>query len=107
RKRLQIKDRNPRTRPWRVLIQEFFERGWLNCLDADRYDIDDMIDLFSGIEEGLGFNPYAMGQPHPGLNSRGLWIYTTPPLARLPKVFVLYEVIPGAMSVKLWAVRFP
>lgn len=89
------------------MIQELFERAWYQCLDTDRFDIDDLIDLFDSLDQGLCFNPYALGNPHPALNEIGLWVYNTPPLARLPTVYVLYEIIPVIQVVKLWAVRFP
>jgi hypothetical protein len=89
------------------LIQELFERAWLNCLDAERYDIEVMIDLFDSLEGGLSFNPYSMGQPHPALNAKGLWVYSSPPLGRIPKLYALYEINEGQKAVALWAARFP
>lgn len=89
------------------MTQELFERAWLNCLEAERYDSNDLLDIFSSIEEGLGFRPQALGQPHPALNEKGLWVYVSPPIARLPKVYVLYEIVYETKTVHLWAARFP
>lgn len=92
-------------RPWRVLTHELFERAWLQCIESDRYDVAVLLELFDSIEDGLSYNPMAIGQPHPSRS--GLWVYQSPPLDRIPKVYCLYEPHKPSMVAHLWAAKFP
>jgi len=86
-------------------MQELFERAWLNCYAANRYNSDDLDDVFESLMEAFAFNPKSVGIPHP--NSDGLWIYETPPIRRLPRVYILYEISEATRQVTLWSASFP
>ena len=90
---------------WRVSMRELFEHAWLNCYAASRYNSDDLDDVFESLMEAFAFNPKSIGTPHPMF--AGLWIYETPPIRRLPKIYVLYEIADAARKVTLWAAHFP
>ena len=65
------------------------------------------MDIFDALEEGMAFRPHAMGRPHPTLASdtRLLMIYEMESASRLPRVYVLYEILEEERVVLLWAVR--
>jgi len=88
-------------------MSELFEREWLNCLEAERFDVDDMWDLLASIESALDYNPSALGVPHANHAVNRLWVYNSPPLVRFPRVYVLYEIDEAQKTVWLWASRFP
>jgi hypothetical protein len=78
----------------------------LNCQAAERFDVEDLIDLYSSIEDGMAHNPHAMGVPHPASNPVGLWVYETPPVTRLPYVRILFEIVDDKRIVLLWSASF-
>lgn len=55
----------------------------------------------------MSFNPNAMGQPHPSFGRRGMWVYETPSIGRLPVCRILFEIVPSEMVVHLWSADFP
>ena len=61
----------------------------------------------ASIEDALEFNPYLLGVPHDDHANSGLWVYNSPPLSRLPAVYVLYEIDDENKLATMWASRFP
>jgi hypothetical protein len=87
-------------------MSELCEKAWRNCVASDKYDIDDLFDLLASIEQGLEYNPHALGTPHPNHEHNGLWVYNSPPLIRFPTVYVLYEIDEERKLVIMWASHF-
>lgn len=50
-------------------------------------------------------NPRIVGEQHPGYPSGKIWVYESPPVARLPKVSILYEIDDENGVVILWSFR--
>jgi hypothetical protein len=58
-------------------------------------------EILDSLDDALRYDPYAAGERHPDLPDR-FCVYQSPPLARLPTVYVLYEVDEAAGVVLLW-----
>ena len=78
----------------------------MNCVARGPYDVDDLIDLLDSIESALDYNPYTFGVPHGENATNGCWVYSSPPIARIPKVYILYEIDESAQIVYLHASHF-
>lgn len=76
-------------------------------MDIGRYNVDDLEDLLASIESGLQFNPYAFGSRHPDYEETGLYVYNSPPIRRIPAVYILYDINEKTNEVRLWASHFP
>lgn len=88
-------------------MSELFEQAWLNCLNEERFDIDDMFDLLEYITSGLNYDPYSFGEPHFDNDLNGWWVFSTPPIRRLPQVYILYGIDAKRKRVDLFAAHFP
>ena len=55
--------------------------------------------------DALERNPRAVGQRHPAYEGVEMWIYQSPPVARVPRFYVLYEIDGAKGEVILWNFR--
>ena len=69
-----------------MFLSPIFERAFWNR-GAHH---DGFWDLLESLQANLTFDPRSAGEPHPHLP--GIWVYESPPVARLPKVFILYTI---------------
>lgn len=64
-----------------------------------------MWDILVSFEEAVCVNPRIIGEQHPGFSGGRMWVYESPPLNRLPKVTILYEIDDENGVVILWNFR--
>ena len=83
--------------PWRVRISQIFEAAFFKR----GANIDAFGELLDSLEFALRVDPRICGEPHPSSNGR-FWVYEPPPIKRLPRVFILYEIDEAAGVVTLW-----
>ena len=82
--------------PWAVNYSENFES--LFYKHAAKHE--PCWELLDCIDASLKYDPYSGGESLDG-NPLGLWVYQSPPIARLPVVVVLYEINPERKAVTL------
>jgi len=58
------------------------------------------------INDGMEYNPYAMGIPHPSESMQNVWVYESPSIRRLPKARILYKILDEEKEVLLSHVSF-
>jgi hypothetical protein len=64
------------------------------------------MDLLKSIESALNFNPYMFGEPHNDHEYNGWWVYSSPPIARFPSLYILFEIDNENRTVHLWSANF-
>ena len=62
-------------------------------------------DLIESLYDCLTDNPRTCGDQHPNWRGSRYWVYKSPPISRLPKLYVLYEIDANAGKVILWSIR--
>ena len=50
------------------------------------------MDVLESFEDVVCVNPRRNGEPHPAFKGGKVWIYESPPISRLPRVRILYEI---------------
>ncbi len=65
-------------------------------------DADIILDVLDSLEPVLCSDPYACGAPHASFAATGLWIWQSPPLRRLPTLYILYEIDAQRGKIILW-----
>jgi hypothetical protein len=60
------------------------------------------LDILDAFEDGVKKDPRSCGEMHPAYSKGNFWVYESPPIARLPKIFMLYEIDDEKGQVKLW-----
>lgn len=83
-----------------MLISELFEAAYWR--QADKISHGAFLDLIDGFADGIRNDPKACGEPHPSFPEGNVWVYETPPVARLPKMYFLYEIDEEGGQVLLW-----
>ena len=53
---------------------------------------DELWDLLLSFDDIVCVNPRRIGEPHPAFVGGKVWIYKSPPISRLPRVRILYEI---------------
>jgi hypothetical protein len=56
------------------------------------------------IEEVLRVDPYAAGEPLPEYEDENLWIWRSPPIARLPTMVIVYRIEKSILRVTLLSI---
>jgi hypothetical protein len=62
-------------------------------------------ELFDHIWDALEVNPRSIGEQHTGFDGT-CWVYESPSISRLPRLYVLYQISDGAGLVWLWNFHF-
>lgn len=60
-------------------------------------------DVLDSIEQALCVDPRSCGESHPFFPDGRMWVYELPPLQRIPRTFILYEIDDERGKVTLWA----
>lgn len=71
-------------------ISELFETAYWHA--AEKIDRDGFVDLINSLEFGLTRDPRSVGEPHAGFPGDRIWLVESPPLRRLPRLCILYEI---------------
>src|SRR5690606_39428809 len=53
-------------------------------------DNDGFWDVLQSFDDAVCVNPRSVGEPHPKLPN--LWVYQSPPITRIARMFILYEI---------------
>jgi hypothetical protein len=86
---------------WSLQISEIFEAASNRLIRNVTYDV--FIDLLNDFEDRASLDPRELGEEHLGLEPAGrFWVYQSPPLSRIPKFAILYEIDDGMKTVRLW-----
>jgi hypothetical protein len=83
---LRIRDHNKI--PWTSRISPLFESAFFRRGAHS----DALWDVLLAFEEAVCVNPRRIGEPHPAFSDGKIWIYESPPIQRLPRVRILYEI---------------
>jgi hypothetical protein len=66
-------------------------------------DYETFVDLMVAFDERCCIDPQEPGEPHPTLEPPGrFWVYESPPISRIPRFAILYEIDREAGMVRLW-----
>lgn len=60
-------------------------------------------DLLDSFEWAVTRDPKACGERHPNYANGQFWIWESPPISRLPRVFILYEIDEKNGAVIAWS----
>lgn len=83
-----------------MLITPFFAAAF--CRRGARFeDAFAILDIFEAL---VTRNPYLCGEEHP--SQAGLWVWESPPIARLPKAVIIYTIEDETGRVRVWNFRF-
>jgi hypothetical protein len=93
---LRLRDRN-RT-PWTTRFSPLFETAF----SKRAVDNEGFWDVLLSFDDAVRVNPRAVGELHPGFGSGTVWVYESPPIARLPPVKIVYEIDDEHGVVILW-----
>jgi len=85
-----LKRRDRTKTPWILLISELFEAAYHR--HRNQISHTDFLDLLNAFNDGVKKNPRACGEMHPVFPDGKYWVYESPPIARLPKICMLYEI---------------
>ena len=61
--------------------------------------------MLLSFEDAVRVNPRIVGEQHPGFESGRMWVYQSPPILRLPTVYILYEIDDANGVVVLWNIH--
>ncbi len=84
-------------RPWEVRLSEIFENAyWKRASNSSV-----VWELFDSLCDALEVNPRSVGEQHWGFDGN-CWVYESPALQRLPRLYVLYRILDGEGVVVLY-----
>ncbi len=69
-------------------LTPFFEHAFLRRGASD----SGCWEILNFLDESIRVDPRSIGEPHPGFPSGDIWVYESPPIARLEKVYILYRI---------------
>lgn len=83
-------------RPWVVRLSEIFESAYWQRAGNNIV----VWEVFDSVCDALEVDPRSIGAQHPGFDGT-CWVYESPPLLRLPRIYMLYRIIDDAGVVLL------
>jgi hypothetical protein len=75
-------------KPWEVRLSEIFEAAYWKRAGSNI----DVWELLESLCDALEVNPRSVGEQHPDFDG-SCWVYESPPVVRLPRMYVLYRIM--------------
>ena len=71
-----------------MTLTPFFESAFLKR-GAPRNGCWEILDF---LDDSIRADPRSIGVPHPGFPGGDIWIFESPPITRLEKVYIIYRI---------------